>query len=465
MIAFRKWMMYAANWAADYRDNLRRYPVRPNITPGSLANKLAKSPPETPDTMEDIVADFEAIVPYGMTHWQHPRFFAYFPSNGSDAATVADVLATAMGPIAMLWQTAPIATEMEQVMVDWLRQAFGLDASFTGVLHDGASTATFSAVLTMRERATGYAGNETGLQAQGRLRIYASDQVHSSVDKAVWMAGIGRENLVKVATDRNFSICPEALAEAIATDKAAGYIPSGVVLCVGGTSIGASDRLGEAIAVAKANDLYVHVDAAWAGSAMICPEFRALWDGVNEADSIVINPHKWLGANFECTVQFLADPAPQIQALAARPDYLHTTGVGAVVNYSEWTPQLGRRFRALKLWFMLRAYGLEGLRTMIRNHVSWAKELAGIIGQIPHFELVTPPNLSLFTFAYCPPGQDSDIATQALLEEINNDGHIYLTQTRHQNRYVIRVSVGAFRSTRDDVLEVAAVLKQKTGIT
>lgn len=450
----RLWSKRAADWAHDYHATLRDRPVRAPLTPGAIARQLPSAPPEAAEPIETIFADFDRIVPPGITHWQHPRFFAYFPANAAPASMLAEQLANAIAAQGMLWQTSPAVTEVEQVMIDWLRQALGLPQGFTGTLHDSATTATLSAVLTMREAALDWAGLTEGLSGQPRLRLYASAQTHSSIDKAVRIAGIGQHNLVKVATDASLSMDPAALAAAIAADRAAGDLPIGLVLCAGGTSVGAFDRLADCIAVAKSHSLPVHVDAAWAGSAMICPEFRALWAGIEGAGSIVFNPHKWLGAQFDCAVQFLADPTPQVRTLGLRPSYLETAGREEVVNFNEWTVPLGRRFRALKLWFTLRAYGLEGLRTRIRNHVTWAQELAATLAQIPGVAVITPPALSLFTFALA-----DDAATEALLTRINDDGRIYLTQTRHQGRYVIRVQVGQFDCTRQDVMTVEQVVR------
>jgi aromatic-L-amino-acid/L-tryptophan decarboxylase len=452
----RDWSKRAADWAHDYHAGLRARPVRAPLVPGAIARQLQPEAPELAEPMEAIFADFERIVPDGMTHWQHPRFFAYFPANAAPASMLAEQLANAIAAQGMLWQTSPAATEMEQVMVQWLRDALGLPVGFVGTIHDTATTATLSAVLTMREAALNWAGLTAGLSGQPRLRIYASAETHSSIDKAVRIAGIGQDNLVKVPTDAAHSMRPEALAAAIQADRVAGFMPAGVVLCVGGTSIGAFDRIADCIAVAKAADLPVHVDAAWAGSAMICPEFRHLWAGVEGADSIVFNPHKWLGAQFDCAVQFLADPAPQVRTLGLRPTYLETAGREEIVNFNEWTVPLGRRFRALKLWFLLRAYGLEGLRTRIRNHVTWAEKLAKTLAALPGVSIPTPPALSLFTFAL----DAGDAATEALLVRINDDGRIYLTQTRHQGRFVIRVQVGQFDCTGADVAMIAHVVAE-----
>jgi aromatic-L-amino-acid decarboxylase len=449
------WSKRAADWARAYHAGLRDRPVRARTRPGAVAAALPPAPPEAPDPMEAIWEDFLRLVPDAMTHWQHPRFMAYFPANAAPASMLAEQVVNAMAAQCMLWQTSPAATEMEGVMIDWLRAALGLPAGLTGTIHDSATTATLSAVLTMREAALGWAGNAAGLSGAPRLRIYASDQTHSSVDKAARVAGIGQDNLVKVPTDAGLAMDTAALDAAIRADLAAGHRPAGVILCVGGTSVGASDRLRPAIAVARAHGLPTHVDAAWAGSAMICPEFRPLWDGIEDADSIVFNPHKWLGAQFDCAVQFLRDPGPQVRTLGLRPEYLDTAGAGPVTDYNEWTVPLGRRFRALKLWFVLRAYGLEGLRARIRNHVAWAAELAQGIETRDGLEVVTPPALSLFTFAH----RDGDAATAALLAAINDDGRVYLTQTRHAGRYVIRVQVGQFDATRADALALLDVLR------
>jgi aromatic-L-amino-acid/L-tryptophan decarboxylase len=449
----RDWSKRAADWAHEYHATLRDRPVRAPLTPGAVARQLPTSPPEAPTPMDTIFADFERIVPAAMTHWQHPRFFAYFPANAAPASMLAEQLVNAMAAQGMLWQTSPAATEIEQVMVDWLRQALGLPQGFTGTIHDSATTATLSAVLTMREAALNWAGLTQGLSGQPRLRLYASAETHSSVDKAARVAGIGQDNLVKIPTDASLSMKPGALAGAIAADRAAGYLPAGVILCVGGTSVGAFDRIADCIAVAKAEGLPVHVDAAWAGSAMICPEFRSLWAGIEGADSVIFNPHKWLGAQFDCAVQFLADPGPQVRTLGLRPSYLETAGREEVVNFNEWTVPLGRRFRALKLWFLMRAHGLEDLRTRIRNHVLWAGEACQALRALPGVTITTEPALSLFSFAL-----GDDAATEALLTRINDDGRIYLTQTRHLGRYVIRVQVGQFDCTRDDVMMIPGVV-------
>lgn len=455
---FARWSARISEWGAGYHRSLRDRPVRAATRPGQIAARLPPVPPEVPEGMEAIWSDFERIILPGMTHWQHPRFFAYFPANAAPASILAEQAASILAAQCMLWQTSPAATELETVALDWLRQAVGLPEGFRGVIQDSASSATLAAVLTMRERALDWAGNRAGLAGQPVLRVYASDQVHSSIDRAIWIAGIGADNLVRIPTAGPLrGMDAGALAAAIAADRAAGFLPAGVIACTGGTATGACDDIAAVLAVARAQGLFTHVDAAWAGAAMICPEFRSLWAGVEGADSVVLNPHKWLGVQFDCAAHFLRDPAPLVRTLAIRPDYLQTFGAEGITDYSEWSIPLGRRFRALKLWFVLRAYGLDGLRRRIRNHVRWSQALAERLRADPRFEIVTDPVLSLFSFRLA--GADDD-AQLAFLGHINDDGRIYLTQTRVAGRVAIRVQVGHFDATAADVALAGDVIAE-----
>ena len=462
IIDYKKWSNKATEWGSNYLLDLQNKPVRPNIEPGSVASLLPDAPPEEAEDPEVIFSDFEKIVPNAMTHWQHPRFFAYFPSNASVASIVAEQLVNTIAAQCMLWQTSPAATEIEEVMVQWLRSALGLPKHFSGTIHDAATTATLSAVLTMRELALDHKGLEKGLFEQKPLRIYSSAQTHSSIDKAVRLSGIGQNNLIKIKTDNTFAMRSDLLEKAILDDIANDLKPAGIIICIGGTSIGAFDDVKSIIKIAKKYKLYTHVDAAWAGSAMICPEYRLLWEGVEEADSIVFNPHKWLGAQADCSVQFLSNPTAQINTLGLRPDYLQTLEQDEVTNFNEWTIPLGRRFRALKLWFLLRAYGLKGLREIIRNHIKWVEELEEKLNSDSKFKVITNSRLALFTFQYVPVGEDANQATEELLKRINNDGTIYLTQTTHEGKFVIRMTAGQFYCTREDILTVYDVLKKLT---
>ncbi|MDU8926374.1 pyridoxal-dependent decarboxylase [Alisedimentitalea sp. MJ-SS2] len=462
---FPKWGKWAADWAANYHATLRERPVRAQTKPGEIAAQLPTAPPDAPQPIEDILSDFETIVMPGMTHWQHPRFFAYFPSNASPAAVLADNLIAATAAQCMLWQTSPAATEMETRMMDWLRQGLGLPTGFHGVIQDSASSATLAAVLTMRERALNWDGNASGLPGQKTLRVYASSEVHTSIDRAIWISGIGEANLVRIPTQGPLrSMDPNALSTAIEQDISDGYLPAGIIACTGGTGTGACDDIAAVMDVAEEFNLYTHVDAAWAGSAMICPEFRSLWQGVERADSVVLNPHKWLGTQFDLSAHFIRSPEDLTRTLAIQPEYLKTHGQNGIINYSEWSVPLGRRFRALKLWFLIRAYGLDGLRQMLRNHVSWTQELAEQLRAKPDFEITTDPVLALFTFRFAPAGASNlDDLNQRLINAINDDGRIYLTQTRTNGDLVIRFTAGQFDCTRDDIqtahdviLEIAA---------
>ncbi|MBF2734825.1 MAG: aspartate aminotransferase family protein [Betaproteobacteria bacterium AqS2] len=452
---YRKWAAAAAEWTAAYRAGLREMPVRAQIEPGSVLAQLPAAAPEQGEDFAQIFADFERLVPPALTHWQHPRFFAYFPANATMPSVIAEQLTAAIAANCMLWQTSPAGTEMEIRMLEWLSGLCGLPASWQGVIQDSASSGTLAAVLTARERATGWQGNEAGLAGGPPLRMYYSRHAHASVPKAIMLAGLGRANAVAIDLDADGAMDAGALERAIEADRAAGMKPAGVVATVGATSTGDADGLAATGAVVRRHGLYGHVDAAWAGSAALCPEHRGLLDGLEQWDSYLFNPHKWLGTNFDLCAHYLKDPAAQIRTFGAQPDYLQTAGVEQPADFSSWTAPLGRRFRALKLWFVLRSYGAEGLRTMIRNHVAWAEEAERALAAQPGFAICAPRRLSLFLFRHEPAGLGDaalDEHNARLLEAINDDGFLYLTQTRLAGRYALRLQVGAAAATRDDVL-------------
>lgn len=469
----RRWLHRASDWSADYLRDVADRPVRAQTRPGSIYAAVPKAPPQQGETMEAIFADLDRMILPGMTHWQHPRFFAYFPANSSPPSVIAEYLTAAMAAQCMLWQTSPAATELEARMLEWLRGMIGLPGEFAGVIQDSATSATFAAILTAREKALGFTGNTKGLAGRAPLRVYASAQTHTSIDKAVRMAGIGSDNLVKVKSGGAplYSIDPEALEAAIVADREAGMIPAAIVACLGGTSIGACDDIAAVADVAERQGVYLHVDAAWAGSAMICPEFRTLMRGAERADSFVFNPHKWLFTNFDCTAHYVRDPRALTDTLGLRPPFLRTLGLGedetaGVTDYNEWSVPLGRRFRALKLWFVIRSYGVEELQQKIRAHVGWAQELAEDIRADGDFELVTGPILALLTFRFAPasmPGavdDEIDALNARLVERINDDGRIYLTQTAVDGRFAIRFQVGQTNTTRDDVFLAWDVIRE-----
>lgn len=462
--AFREWSHHAADWSADYLRSVGDKPVRAQTRPGDTYRQIPPCPPEAGEPMAEIFADLDRVIVPGLTHWQHPRFFAYFPANASPPSIVAEQVTAAIAAQCMLWQTSPAATELETRMVEWLRDLVGLPDAFSGVIQDSASGATLAALLTARERALGGTANRDGLAGQPALRVYASAQVHSSVDKAVRVAGIGDANLVRIPVAGPLhGMVPAELERAIVADRASGRRPAAIVAALGGTSVGACDDIAAIADIAERHGIFLHVDAAWAGSAMICPEYRTLMRGSERADSFVFNPHKWLFTNFDCSMHFVRDPKALTDTLGIRPPFLRTLGQEGFVDYNEWSVPLGRRFRALKLWFVLRSYGAEALREMIRAHVAWASELAEGFRADPDFELTSEPVLSLFTLRYAPrgvPADALDALNARLVERINDDGRIYLTQTRHEDRFVIRFQVGSTMATRADVLLAGEVIRE-----
>ena len=459
--AFRRHAHAAVEWIAHYLAGIEQRPVRAQVRPGEIDARLATTAPEAGEDVESILADFERVVMPGITHWQHPRFFAYFPANASPPSVLAEFLTAGVAAQCMLWQTSPAATEMETRVLDWVRQAIGLPEGFTGVIQDSASSATLAALVAARERALRGAGNVDGLAEHAPVTVYATAEAHSSIEKACRIAGIGSAGLRHIATDDHGRMIAGDLAVRIAADRAEGRHPAAVVATLGSTGIGAIDPLEEIAAVARAEDVYLHVDAAWAGAALLLEEWRWMIDGVAGADSFVFNPHKWLGVQFDCAAHFVREPGVLTAALGIQPSYLTSKETGAVVDYRDWSIPLGRRFRALKLWFTLRAYGLEALRAMIRDHIAWTGELAERIAAAPDFELTTAPSLALLTFRHVPAGVDDlDAHNRALLERVNDDGFLYLTPHTHRGRAVIRWSIGARTTERRHVFEAFARVEQ-----
>ncbi len=373
---FRRYGHEFIDWIADYFENVEKYPVRSPLRPGDVKRKLPPSPPLAAEPMDRIFRDFTGIIVPGLTHWQHPGWFAYFPANNSPASVLGELLAAGLGTQGMVWQTSPAATELEEVVLDWLRQMIGLPEGFAGVIEDTASTATLCALLSARERATGFEANEAGPCRS--LTVYASEEAHSSVEKGAKIAGYGRRNLRLIPTDARFAMVPEALEEAVRLDEAAGLRPACAVAAVGTTSSGAIDPVARIARVCRAHGLWLHVDAAYAGTAALLAEKRWILDGVGEADSFVFNPHKWMLTNFDCSAYFVRDPAALIRTFEVHPEYLKDGSGAEVRNFRDWGIQLGRRFRALKLWFVVRSYGVEGLQAMVREHL----RLAGLFTKL-----------------------------------------------------------------------------------
>jgi len=462
---FRRHAHAFVDWMADYYEHVEDYPVRAQVEPGDIAAKLPAHPPETGEPIEAIFQDFKDIILPGMTHWQHPSFFAYFPANGSPPSLLAEMLTASLGAQCMSWQTSPAATELEDRMMEWLRELLGLPEGFTGSIQDTASTGILTAIITAREWATDFAVNEKGLGGDAPLVLYCSAETHSATEKGAKIAGIGREHVRKVPIGAERGMDPAALAKMVEADKAAGLRPFCVVATLGSTGTGAMDPLAPIGEICKAETLWLHVDAAWAGSALILPETRAMIDGIGHVDSLVFNPHKWLFTNFDCSVLFVRESEYLIRSFEILPEFLKTREGERVNNYRDWGVPLGRRFRALKLWFVLRSYGAEGLRAKIREHIALAHDIAARIEAAPDFELVTPARLALFSFRYRPPdiaeGEALDTLNEVLFEALNDTGKVYFTQNRVDGDYVIRWSIGQTATERRHV-EAAWALVQQT---
>ena len=452
------------DWMTDYLANVGRQPVRAQVRPGEIAAQLPAAPPVRGESVERIFADFERILLPGMTHWQHPSFFAYFPANSSPPSVLAEMLTATLGAQCMLWQTSPAATELETRTLDWLRQMIGLPEGFAGVIQDTASSATLCALLVARELATDWQAGDDGLGACPPLTVYASEEAQSSVEKAIRIAGLGRRGLRLIPTDGAFAMRPDALAAAIREDRARGRVPAGVVATIGTTGVGACDPLRPIGEICREHGLYLHVDAAWAGSALLLEEQRWLVDGAEHIDSFVFNPHKWLLTNFDCSAHFVRDASALVRTLSVLPAYLLSRETGEVIDYRDWGVPLGRRFRALKLWFVLRSYGVERLQAMLRNHIAWTAELGERIAAEADFELVTAPRLALLTFRYRPRALADeaglDELNERLLHALNDDGRVYLTPTRVRGRYVIRFAIGQLYTTREHVQHAWAVITE-----
>jgi aromatic-L-amino-acid decarboxylase len=368
---FRQWGYRFVDWVADYFENVGQYPVRPAIQPGDIKKRLPEEAPVQGEPMEAVFADFQEIVVPGMTHWQHPSWFAYFSANNSPPSVLAELLTAGMGAQCMIWETSPAAAEMEEVVLEWLRKLLGLPEGLSGVIQDTASTASLVALLTAREQITEYESNRRGLQEP--LLVYVSEEAHSSVEKGAKIAGFGSENIRKVPTDAAFAMIPEELEKALAADKDRGRQPACVVATIGTTSSSAIDPLEPIGRICRRHNVWLHVDAAYAGTAAILPEKRWIFEGAEHADSLVFNPHKWMLTNFDCSAYYVKDAGALIRTFEIHPEYLKT-GVDAMVkNYRDWGIQLGRRFRALKLWFVLRSYGVEGIQAMVREHIRLAQ--------------------------------------------------------------------------------------------
>ncbi|MEO8597778.1 MAG: pyridoxal-dependent decarboxylase [Candidatus Solibacter sp.] len=450
---------------ADYRAGVARYPVMARTAPGEIKAQLPADPPQAPESFDAILADLDRVVMPGLSHWQHPSFFGYFPSNGELSSVLGDYLSTGLGVLGLSWQSSPALTEIEEVVTDWMRRMTALSEAWSGVIHDTASTCTLVALICARERATDFGLSRGGLQGEPQpLVVYTSAHSHSSVDKAALLAGFGRDNVRHIPNDENYALRPDALQAAIREDLAAGRKPCAIVGTVGTTATTALDPLEAMAGIAREFSLWLHIDAAMAGSAMILPECRWMWQGVEGADSLVFNPHKWLGAAFDCSLYYVRDPEHLIRVMSTSPSYLRTAADSQVKNLRDWGLPLGRRFRALKLWFLIREQGVAGLQARLRRDLENARWLLAQIQQQPGWRVLAPVPLQTLCVRHEPAGltgQALDAHTQAWTARINNSGAAYLTPALLDGRWMVRISIGALLTGREHVAALWQLMRQE----
>ncbi len=462
---FRKHGRAIIDWVADYYERIETLPVLSQVRPGDIRRKIPTEAPRDGETFETMLQDIEKIILPGITHWQSPSFFAYFPANASGPAILGDLLSSALGVQGMLWATSPACTELETLVLDWLVPMLGLPQKFLstgkggGVIQDTASSSSLCAMLAARERATNYASNRRG--CDGRLVAYISGQAHSSLEKAAMVAGIGMDNLRLVEVDKSFAMQSDALKRKIAEDRRSGLVPFFVSATVGTTSSNAIDPLPSIGAICRDEDIWFHVDAAMSGTAALCPEFRFIQDGVELADSYTFNPHKWMFTNFDCNCFYVGDRKALIDTLSILPEYLRNTATesGAVFDYRDWHIPLGRRFRSLKLWFVIRHYGIEGLQYHVRRHVEMAQNFAQWVRQDDRFELAAPAPLNLVCFRH----RGGDECNQRLMDRLNQGGDLYLTHTRLEDRLTLRLCVGQTNTTERHVEHAWKRIQEEAG--
>jgi aromatic-L-amino-acid decarboxylase len=464
---FRRLGHQVVDWIADYRSRVAGLPVQTTARPGDVLAALPKEPPERPEGFGAVLRDLDAVLLPALSHWQHPRFFAYFPSNGDLASVLGDFLSTGIGALGLSWQTAPALTELEQRATEWLAQLCGLSSAWRGVLQDTASTCSFLAMVCARERASAHGAARAGMQhGSAPLVVYTSAEAHSSIEKAALLAGFGREHVRRIGVDGARAIDPQALASAMRADADAGLRPCAVVATTGTTATTAIDPIAACADAAAAHGAWLHVDAAMAGSAMLLPECRPLWHGVERADSIVVNPHKWLGAAFDCSVFWVRDDQLLVRALSTNPSYLRTDVDDRVRNYRDWGIALGRRFRALKLWSLLRTHGAERLRARLRRDLANARWLADQATAAPPWRVLAPVPLQTVVLRHEPPGllgDDLDRHTLAWLARVHATGAAWLTATQVDGRWAVRVSIGALTTGRTDVAALWRLLADAVG--
>ena len=462
---FRRLGHQLIDWIADYRARVASMPVMSPVEPGAVRAQLPAAPPSRPEAFDGVFRDLENIILPGLSHWQHPNFYGYFPSNGELASVLGDYLSTGLGVLGLSWQSSPALTELEEVVTDWVRQMVGLSDAWSGVIQDTASTSTLIALLCARERASDYSLARGGLQAEARpLIVYVSAQSHSSVEKAALLAGFGRHNVRSLPTDERYALRPEALAAAIRTDIERGLTPCAVVATTGTTATTALDPVGAMADMANRHKLWLHVDAAMAGSAMILPEYRWMWQGIEGADSLVLNAHKWLGAAFDCSLYYVRDPQHLVRVMSTNPSFLQSAVDDRVKNLRDWGIALGRRFRALKLWCLIREQGVEGLQARLRRDLANAGWFAAQVQAAPGWRVLAPVPLQTICVRHEPPGLDGealDKHTLAWAERVNRSGGAYLTPAILAGRWMVRVSIGAIPTERPHLESLWALMRRE----
>ncbi|HUK30951.1 MAG TPA: pyridoxal-dependent decarboxylase [Candidatus Acidoferrum sp.] len=462
---FRKYGHQLIDWIADYREGMEARPVMARTAPGEVRAMLPAHPPENPDRFDAIFSDLDRIVLPGLSLWHHPRFFGYFPCNGTLSSILGDYISSGLGVLGLSWQSSPALTEVEEVMTDWLRQMVGLSDKWSGVIQDTASTSTLLALICARERTSNYSLAGGGLQSEENpLTIYVSAHSHSSVEKAALLAGFGRRNVRIVPHDSDYGMRADELAEMVRADAAAAMKPCAVIATTGTTTTTAFDPVAAIAEVAREYNLWLHVDAAMAGSAMILPEYRALWNGIESADSMVLNPHKWLGAAMDCSVYYVRDPQHLVRVMSTNPSYLRSAVDEQVKNLRDWGIPLGRRFRALKLWCLIREQGVSGLQARIRRDIENARWLAGEISAAPNWHVLAPVRLQTVCVRHEPrglSGEALDKHTNAWCDRINKSGIAYLTPAMLDGRWMVRVSIGAETTERKHVAELWKAMQRE----
>lgn len=440
------------DWIGEYLEHPEKYPVLSQAKPGEVRASLPESPPEDGEALRTILADFDTKILPGITHWNHPAFFGYFATSSSIPGILAELLVAAIDVKAMLWKTSPAATELEQVATDWLRQMLGLSDEWFGITTDTASISSMLALAAAREARPELQIRERGMSGRTdlpRLRVYCSGHAHSSVDKAALALGLGLENVVKIADDEEFRMRPDALATAVAEDRARGYLPLACVATVGTTSMSSIDPVRAIAGICQAEQIWLHVDGAYGGVLAVAPEFRYILDGVEGADSLVVNPHKWLFTPFDCSAFYIKRPEVLKRAFSLVPEYLVTREQDDVVNYMDYGVQLGRRFRALKLWMIIRAFGVNGIAERLRAHCALARTFATWVENSAEWELMAPVPFSLVCFRYVKAGvsnEELDRRNEEIMHAVNASGDVFLSHTKLNGRFTLRLAIGNIRT-------------------